>query len=242
MLDDNHDNQEPIELEYVEPTVPVEKRLSEDEKLSSTHIDVYDYMMSPASKALRRRSTRRKNKGMAIFESLDEFEDAVWAYIKFVKANKVIVKKGQKFAAEIPDVMTDEMFCIFCGFSVRTFNGWGYGDVHQDKEWLEDATLWAKSMFKDQRIRGAARNEYNSTIISRFDGLKDSVSVRNEIDININSPINDLLKKLDQKLDYDAQGAFQHELAVEVIDDDDESDPFAELNKKKRLENSSAGK
>lgn len=132
-----------------------------------------------------------KNKGGAPVQyTYNVLKPVVENWIKY--ANEQTFEKtiydqkiGEQKTIKLKKPLTIQSFILYAGISRQT-----YLDIKNDSEHkvydkqLVDMFMRIHEYIQDNQIAGAILNEYNAQIVSRINGLTDTVNVNNNISIN----------------------------------------------------------
>ena len=121
-------------------------------------------------------------------------------YAKNQVFEKVIFdpKSGEQKTIQLKKPLTIQSFILYANITRQT-----YLDILNDKEYkiyeaeLVDMFTRIHEYIQDNQIAGAILNEYNANIVSRINGLNDTIDIQQNISINplpvhINNSIIDL--------------------------------------------------
>ena len=108
-------------------------------------------------------------------------------FTKTQKFNKTIYdqRAGEQKVIQLDKPLTIQSFILFAKISKQTFY-----DIISDAEYnvydyqLVDLFIRIQDMIQQNQIEGAILNEYNAQIVSRINGLSDTLNVQNNVTVN----------------------------------------------------------
>lgn len=103
-------------------------------------------------------------------------------------------KNGEQKTLKLNKPFTIQHFCLNTGIDYKTFQAVIESDYNDsnciyEKELIQ-LFIYVRDLIKDNQISGAILNEYNAQIVSRLNGLNDTINVEsnNQPVINISLP------------------------------------------------------
>lgn len=106
------------------------------------------------------------------------------------KFNKVIYdqKTSEQKTIELIKPLTIYDFCLTTGMDYRTYMDILNSDIDSDnckheKQLIQIITR-VHELIKDNQLTGAILNEYNATIVSRMNGLNDTLNIQSNVTLN----------------------------------------------------------
>ena len=121
------------------------------------------------------------------YENMKPVVDNWIEYAKNQVFEKVIFdpKSGEQKTIQLKKPLTIQSFILYANITRQT-----YLDILNDKEYkvyeaeLVDMFTRIHEYIQDNQIAGAILNEYNAQIVSRINGLSDTLNVQNNVTVN----------------------------------------------------------
>ena len=129
-------------------------------------------------------------------EQLKEKFDEYLIYMKsqyFLKPDMIRSgeRAGEQINLKINKPLTIISFCHYVGIDCQTYYNHVNGEYKDVQPELFDVFIYIQEAIKDEQITGAALNIYNERIVSKLNGLSDTINVQVTeqpvVNINLNA-------------------------------------------------------
>ena len=128
---------------------------------------------------------RRKSNGAPyIFETDEQFREAVYAYLEWINDNPLYESKafasGLILRVPLARYPTMRGLALFIGVSHHNFDKWNKPGHH-----LEEAMAWAHDAILQVKMEGGAAGFFNQLIVARDVGLTERSEVKTDMSIEV---------------------------------------------------------